>query len=630
MQTPQTKLELRISCRRLIDKDVLSKSDPQVIVYTSSALRGGGWVEYDRTEMIKDNLNPDFTKPIKIDYFFEEEQKLKFVVLDVDKPNGFVSDQDLLGTFETTIANIVTAKGQALQKPLLHPSRSKAGYIKIVAEEETTMRHVVKMTFHGRKLDKKDLFGKSDPFLQISRTTEDGAASVVYRSKHIANTLNPTWEPAVIPLATLCNGDMNRQLIIEVLDWNRTGTSDLIGLFRASAHELSVSVRKEFALVNPDKAARKKKYQNSGYLTIVQFTIEEVPSFLDYLAGGTQLGLDVAIDFTASNGNPSDPNSLHYRNSARLNHYQEAILSVGNILQEYDTDKQFPVYGFGARFPNGTVSHCFNLNGNPNPEVYGVDGILQAYNQALGAVQLYGPTNFSPIINQVAQSLRDRQQEEGTGSHYSVLLIITDGEITDMPATVDAIVRASTLPLSIVIVGVGNADFTKMHVLDGDDEPLVSNGVRCQRDIVQFVPYRDVAGNTHKLAKEVLAEIPDQFVGFMRLKGIKPRPARAASFMSITSQDSFAPSVGGSGSGYALAGPARHSTVPSLRNHEPGQQSSVPLQRVYTTANSGYYPPGQTDPGFHAPPQYEAPPGPPPPQGTSPYDFIKPTPPAKR
>ena len=42
---------------------------------------------------------------------------------------------------------------------------------------------------------------------------------------------------------------------------------------------------------------------------------------------------------------------------------------------------------------------------------------------------------------------------------YQILLIITDGIINDMAKTIDEIVRGSELPLSIVIVGVGEADF---------------------------------------------------------------------------------------------------------------------------------------------------------------------------
>lgn len=74
---------------------------------------------------------------------------------------------------------------------------------------------------------------------------------------------------------------------------------------------------------------------------------------------------------------------------------------------------------------------------------------------------------------------------------YYVLLIITDGEITDLDQTRDAIVKASHLPMSIIIVGVGNADFKAMEFLDGDDGVLKSlSGQPVARDIVQFVPFR--------------------------------------------------------------------------------------------------------------------------------------------
>lgn len=58
---------------------------------------------------------------------------------------------------------------------------------------------------------------------------------------------------------------------------------------------------------------------------------------------------------------------------------------------------------------------------------------------------------------------------------YNILLIITDGVISDLQQTIDEIVDGSSLPLSIIIVGVGSADFSSMDVLDADDQPLYSN-----------------------------------------------------------------------------------------------------------------------------------------------------------
>ena len=120
-----------------------------------------------------------------------------------------------------------------------------------------------------------------------------------------------------------------------------------------------------------------------------------------------------------------------------------------------------------------------------------------------------------------------------------------DGIINDMQQTKLAIIRASAYPISIVIVGVGSADFSAMNELDSDDRLLSateggggsgSSGVvgkrtlgmvsgsgrtvKAVRDIVQFVPLNKFLARTGpyirsqaELAREVLAEIPDQMTG---------------------------------------------------------------------------------------------------------------------
>ncbi|VCX41918.1 unnamed protein product, partial [Gulo gulo] len=111
---------------------------------------------------------------------------------------------------------------------------------------------------------------------------------------------------------------------------------------------------------------------------------------------------------------------------------------------------------------------------------------------------------------------------------YSVLLVLTDGVVSDMAETRAAIVRASRLPMSIIIVGVGNADFSDMRLLDGDDGPLrCPRGVPAARDIVQFVPFRDFKDAAPSaLAKCVLAEVPRQVVEYYASQGISPGAPR--------------------------------------------------------------------------------------------------------
>jgi hypothetical protein len=59
-----------------------------------------------------------------------------------------------------------------------------------------------------------------------------------------------------------------------------------------------------------------------------------------------------------------------------MNQYELAIQAVGQIVEEYDSDKLFPTLGFGARLPpDGRVSHMFFVNGHPsNPYCERVGG----------------------------------------------------------------------------------------------------------------------------------------------------------------------------------------------------------------------------------------------------------------
>ena len=85
------------------------------------------------------------------------------------------------------------------------------------------------------------------------------------------------------------------------------------------------------------------------------------------------------IDFTASNGIPTDKKSLHHTVGGQ-SPYEKALSSVANILLDYDYDKLVPVYGFGAKVKHPTlntenkVHHCFPINCNiENPNIFQLD-----------------------------------------------------------------------------------------------------------------------------------------------------------------------------------------------------------------------------------------------------------------
>ena len=92
-----------ISGRKLKNLDTFSKSDPICRVYER---RGNNWVNIASTEMIKDNLNPDFEQSITLPYFFERKQEFRFEMVD-DDGGG---DYDVIGEANTTMGAIMGAK----------------------------------------------------------------------------------------------------------------------------------------------------------------------------------------------------------------------------------------------------------------------------------------------------------------------------------------------------------------------------------------------------------------------------------------------------------------------------------------------------------------------------------------
>jgi Ca2+-dependent lipid-binding protein len=87
---------------------------------------------------------------------------------------------------------------------------------------------MIRIQLSARNLDKKDFFGKSDPFFVIHQSRE-GQLVPVCKSEVIKKNLNPEWKPINTTAQILCNGDFDREIIIEVLDWNSNGSHEKIG-----------------------------------------------------------------------------------------------------------------------------------------------------------------------------------------------------------------------------------------------------------------------------------------------------------------------------------------------------------------------------------------------------------------
>ncbi|KAN0041520.1 hypothetical protein ACTFIV_004061 [Dictyostelium citrinum] len=520
---PNSRVELRFRCHHLKNLDIVSKSDPQIFI---SQKRGpGGFQFVDCTEKIKNNLSPEFKKTIILDYYFEEIQTLTFTVMDIDKEIKLFGDldkNDKIGEFTTTLSNILSRPGRKIIADIIHHGKA-TGKIEISAEEINQTNHQIFLRAEGINLDKKDLFS-SDPYFKIYKTSPNGEQLLVFQSVVIKSCLNPIWPEVRMALEEFNGGDMFRELLIEVYDYDSVGAHDLIGITRTTTDAILRGVN-QYPLINPKKTS-KSGYKNSGILKFYEARLEKNYSFLDYLAGGCEISLMTAIDCTGSNGSVTSTLGLHYNNvllggSA----YARSIVSVGSVLSTYDSDGYIDVFGFGGEY-QGHTSHCFPFSLDPNvPAAYGVAGVLEMYNNNISKIPFSGPTYFAPIIQEAMN--RASQGQSQYQQKYTVLLIITDGEICDMDETIKNLVQASGLPLSVVIVGVGSSSFENMNLLDGDGGCLKDyKGVKAKRDIVQFVPFNRFSDNINALAQETLKEIPGQLLGYFKSVGVLPNPPR--------------------------------------------------------------------------------------------------------
>jgi hypothetical protein len=508
-------IELHVSAHRLHDMDVLTVSDPICVLYTMSNTRGADpWVENARTEVVWNNLSPEWVTYFTVMYVFEVRQPLMFRVYDVDSNTAALSAHNLIGEAQIELSQIIAHPGGTKLTLTLPGRRENRGTLTVVHEEVQNSSSLVKAQFTGRGLKKMRFLFANDPFFVIAKSSEGGRFLPVYQSE-VTRTMR--WRPFEVSFQALCNTDTERPIRITFFDYRSTTAATAIGFYDTTFSRLCESLGQTVTIKDSTR-------RDTGSFTITDVAMVHKYTFYDYVRGGIQLNLIVAIDFTASNRDPREPLSLHYMspNGDSMNQYEQCIRAVGEILCPYDSDQLFPVFGFGAKIGQ-RVEHCFPLTFDQQaPCVSGLDAILGAYRYSLGQVQLSGPTLFAPVITHASQRAVQSFQADRT---YTILLIVTDGVINDMQDTTDAIVAAGRIPLSIIIVGVGNANFDAMDVLDADDVPLLSrSGHKMCRDLVQFVPFNRFTNRHYSvLAAEVLEEIPRQLCQWAEMNGVYPQ-----------------------------------------------------------------------------------------------------------
>ena len=340
----------------------------------------------------------------------------------------------------------------------------------------------------ARALKDMDVMGSNDPFYVLN-VVEGGVSRQIYKSEVLPDTPNPRWRAKTFSLEDFRGAEGDKELRIEVYDEDSL-SNDFIGG--------KVTVLSELLAPGKVLELRDKRDRPSGLLSVEAGKLTNNADFVTRLRSGLQISLIFGVDFGKS--------LSKYHSEAGDNQFIQVLRSIGAGLGTYDSDQRISIYGFGGH-PAGAGEELWDLGAG---EVSGVNGVLQAYQAAVASGLVFSERkSLYGLLSKVGSQL----ELLGKASAYFVLVLLTDGRVEDLERCKGLLVELSRLPLSIVLVGMGQSSPKDMAVLDSDNRLLEQGGQLALRDIVQFGSFgRGVDARASTL--EVVGEVPQQVSDF--------------------------------------------------------------------------------------------------------------------
>lgn len=203
MDVPQM-VELYLSCRDLVNMDVGSLSDPFLVL---SKKAGHSWVELGKTEIVWNNLNPDFAKTFELEFHFEKRQAFRVECRDADDDKG--TKYDTLGVAEFELGAVVGARNSRVTLDLTSKGK-KMGLVNLKLEHLSQRKEVVCLQLRATDMSKFK-FGvfREDTYFCISRTDRNRINwTKIYESEPI-NSNDKQCANIALTKDKLCLGDLS-------------------------------------------------------------------------------------------------------------------------------------------------------------------------------------------------------------------------------------------------------------------------------------------------------------------------------------------------------------------------------------------------------------------------------------
>jgi hypothetical protein len=302
---PSTDITIRISASDLPHTDKGSLTDPYAALYIKN---GASDFQYlGITEVISNTLNPAFIKQFTTKFFFEEKQILQLNIYDKGTKGNLenFNNQECVGSVTATLAEVFALKEKSFN---LNNKHSK-GKAKIQCEVVKESRIIVNI---------KMQLPIANAFLLISKRQQSWCP--IYKSEVTQNCLSDL-KTIHVTTSLLCDNDYALPIQFQVYIHSKSGNHKLQG-------ELCMTLTQ---LIETQELKTGGTSDYVGITINVKTKIEERPTFLDYVMAGYNISMGIGIDFTASNGEPHTPGSLHSNNLGMIMKRKKSVRK-GHIL----------------------------------------------------------------------------------------------------------------------------------------------------------------------------------------------------------------------------------------------------------------------------------------------------------
>lgn len=533
---PNSWVEIFVKCRDLIKVDDFSKTDPFCVLYVK---RYGQWLEHGRTEAVSNCHFPKFIETFQMDVNSQETSRVKFSVFDTDKMSvrDLQKSRCLGSTEELRISEIISETFTEYE--ITSEGNQVTSYISVcpvIINNVLDRKRSIYFNIGARKISRR-LFSRSPAtFLEVRREISPDTYHPVYKSEIIYKDSTPHWKMFNINTQKLCSGDNNTTLLLQVWNYNAKSEQELKGSLKTNLNKLLkfsgiVKVLPLHRISSSRRFLRKKQEDlQVGHLKLYQISTEEQYSLLDYLTSGTELRCGIGIDFTLSNGEPSDPTSLHFLDGNN-NQYKTVLQHLGAWMGHYSTS--IKVLGFGGKIVDKTDDVDINNNNVRMKEEHkddievqlitdedycfefptkedSIDTVITTYSKIASNIQLGGPTYYTRVL----QNFIANNNSAASQSIFHLVSLITDGVCNDEKDFTEYLLSIKDFPIIVVIAGVGPCSFTQTLNM------IRKINQKAKRSLVNF--YHHSAKNSNDI-KELYASTSKAIVDYFLQNNIHPK-----------------------------------------------------------------------------------------------------------